>query len=165
MRKHDTTSLEGLRRSCVVDIETGCWLWRGALARGYGKVWDPRTHKKALVHRLAFVLAGGVIPGGYQLDHLCRVRRCFCPAHLRPVTQQENLLAPGSLALVAREAALTHCPQGHPYSGDNLYTDPRGWRGCRECKRARDRAWKATHRDERNAYKRERRAAHRTAAA
>jgi hypothetical protein len=29
----------------------------------------------------------------------------------------------------------THCPQGHSYSGDNLYLDPRGAQKCRECRR------------------------------
>lgn len=29
----------------------------------------------------------------------------------------------------------THCPKEHPYSGDNLYIDPRGRRVCRTCKR------------------------------
>ena len=29
----------------------------------------------------------------------------------------------------------THCPQGHPYSGDNLYVKPTGSRECRTCHR------------------------------
>lgn len=28
----------------------------------------------------------------------------------------------------------THCPRGHPYSGSNLYIDPKGNRRCRACK-------------------------------
>lgn len=32
----------------------------------------------------------------------------------------------------------THCPSGHPYSGDNLYINPNtGYRKCRECNRIR----------------------------
>jgi Putative ATPase subunit of terminase (gpP-like) len=31
----------------------------------------------------------------------------------------------------------THCPQGHPYDGDNLYIAPRGDRMCRTCMKAR----------------------------
>ncbi len=27
----------------------------------------------------------------------------------------------------------THCPRGHPYSGDNLYIGSRGGRYCRQC--------------------------------
>jgi CxxC motif-containing protein len=29
----------------------------------------------------------------------------------------------------------THCPQGHPYAGDNLYIDPVGNKRCRTCLR------------------------------
>ncbi len=29
----------------------------------------------------------------------------------------------------------THCPQGHPLSGDNLYVDTRGTKTCRICRR------------------------------
>jgi hypothetical protein len=28
----------------------------------------------------------------------------------------------------------THCPNGHPYSGENLYMDSRGWRQCKACR-------------------------------
>ena len=31
----------------------------------------------------------------------------------------------------------THCPQGHPYSGDNLYVTPRGHRECVTCRKTR----------------------------
>lgn len=31
----------------------------------------------------------------------------------------------------------THCPYGHPYSGENLYVKPSGGRECRTCIRAR----------------------------
>lgn len=34
----------------------------------------------------------------------------------------------------------THCPQGHPYEGENLYVD-RGTRYCRTCAKERRRAW------------------------
>lgn len=33
------------------------------------------------------------------------------------------------------EANRTHCPKGHPYSGENLYVCPKGRRNCRACKR------------------------------
>jgi hypothetical protein len=29
----------------------------------------------------------------------------------------------------------THCPQGHPYSGDNLIVKKTGSRGCRQCRK------------------------------
>ena len=38
----------------------------------------------------------------------------------------------------------THCPQGHPLSGDNLlaYDLARGKRSCKTCHAARTRAWR-----------------------
>ncbi len=49
----------------------------------------------------------------------------------------------GGLANGQRLRAKTHCPQGHPYSGDNLYIVPgRGWRYCRECMKTRQRRTK-----------------------
>jgi hypothetical protein len=29
----------------------------------------------------------------------------------------------------------THCPSGHPYSGNNLFVSSNGWRKCRQCNR------------------------------
>lgn len=37
----------------------------------------------------------------------------------------------------------THCPRGHPLSGDNLYIYPRGARTCRQCMRQSTRDWRA----------------------
>jgi len=43
----------------------------------------------------------------------------------------------------------THCPQGHPYAGDNLIRRGDGWRECRACGRARSRQhyWKRLARE------------------
>jgi hypothetical protein len=40
----------------------------------------------------------------------------------------------------------TRCPQGHDYSSENTYIDPRGRRSCRTCRRAWDRRYKARKR-------------------
>jgi len=46
-------------------------------------------------------------------------------------------LNPISLATRRTKTNKTHCPQGHLYSGENLYQHPRdGRRGCRICRRA-----------------------------
>ena len=31
----------------------------------------------------------------------------------------------------------THCPQGHEFTSENTYTDPRGYRHCKTCRRER----------------------------
>lgn len=118
-----------------------CWLWRGTSIRnGYGQLsWHAPMR---LAHRYAYELLVGPIPEGLTLDHLCRVRHCVNPAHLEPVTNRVNLLR--GETFVAREAAQTHCPQGHPYDLFNTYTQPsRRIRYCRECRRASVRKWRA----------------------
>lgn len=66
-----------------------CWLWTASLmSSGYGQInIDRRPHP---AHRIAYELANGPIPEGLFLDHLCHVRRCVNPSHLRIVTNKEN---------------------------------------------------------------------------
>lgn len=113
--------------------EAGCWLWTASLNRtGYGQFMDVDKVKR-VAHRVAYAALIAPIPTGLQLDHLCRVRRCVNPGHVEPVTQTENLHR--GETFTARNAAVTHCPQGHPYAGDNLYVPPKGGRYCRQCAR------------------------------
>lgn len=111
--------------------EAGCWLWQGPVmpngygqANAWGKVW--------LVHRLAYTVMVDAIPAGLQIDHTCRKRNCINPGHLEPVTQAENLRRQG--------AAVTSCPNGHPYTPENTYRSPGtpNCRRCRQCARARN---------------------------
>jgi hypothetical protein len=52
---------------------------------------------------------------------------------------------------------LASCNRGHDLSDPaNTYTDPRGRRFCRECRRENDRALHARRRDERNAARKAR---------
>lgn len=112
--------------------DDGCWLWAGALSpAGYGRFDVGSRNVRA--HRWAYEEERGPIPEGLSLDHLCRTRRCVRPGHLEPVTQRENVLRGEGFAAV--NARKTHCPRGHPLSGENLYRNHRGWRQCRACNR------------------------------
>lgn len=113
---------------------TPCWLWLGSQRNGgYGQFWDGLHIAKA--HRFAYELLIGPIPDGLEPDHLCRNRTCVSPTHLEVVTHRVNLLR--GTGFPAQNARKTHCPQGHPYSGRNIYVDKHGWRECRECDRTR----------------------------
>lgn len=107
-----------------------CWIFDGYLNNGYGRA--KVNGKVQTVHRVVYEALVGGVPECWVLDHLCRNRACYNPLHLEPVTQQENILR--GLGLAAINARKTHCPAGHPYSGDNLYIQPGGGRKCRVCR-------------------------------
>jgi hypothetical protein len=115
-----------------VDAEGDCWQWTGSdNGKGYGVIqFDGRLQR---VHRLSWEYLVGPIPDGLVLDHLCRNKRCVNPDHLEPVTNRENVLR--GYGISAQLARNTECPNGHPFSGDNLIITDSG-RRCRICNRA-----------------------------
>lgn len=117
---------------------TGCWSWMSSKSFGYGYFW--LNNKRLRAHRLAYEIWVEPIPDGLCLDHLCRNRSCVNPDHLEAVTPTENLMRGESPA--ALNAAKTHCPKGHPYSGRNLLFSS-GSRRCLTCHRERERQRRA----------------------
>jgi hypothetical protein len=116
-----------------IDPETGCWNWAGYATpdTGYGKISiDGRAY---YAHRVYYERHVGPIAPGLTIDHLCRNRRCVNPAHLEAVTRGENTLRGESTSGI--NLRKTHCPKGHPLSGENLY-ECRGRRQCRTCRAA-----------------------------
>lgn len=126
--------------------EGGCIEWTGATnGVGYGMFftdWDGGRNVRQLAHRWSYEHYVGPIPDGLHVDHLCRNTLCVNPRHLEPVTQRVNILrgvAPSSI-----HAKKTECINGHRLSGDNLILRSNGrWRDCRECKRQKDRRYRA----------------------
>lgn len=60
--------------------------------------------------------------------------------YCRPCLEAKRAIRKASTG--PRHGTETRCPQGHEYSGDNLYTDIRG-RSCRRCRRDRQRERRA----------------------
>jgi hypothetical protein len=129
------------------DRPNGCWLWNGTVhpRTGYGQFrFDGRLDSP---HCFAYRAYRGPIPEGMEIDHTCHVasecqkgkdcphRRCVNPKHLRLVVHPENMIG----------LRKKQCKDGHPLSGDNLYTSPNGKRHCRACMRRRQQEFHEKH--------------------
>lgn len=126
--------------------EGECWLWIGAKnAQGYGHLSINGAQFKA--HRWSFQRHVGLIPDGFQIDHLCRVRNCVNPAHLDAVSAAENTLRAvpfrGPASVPPRRST---CGKGHEFTPENTASKRPGkshWRmqrACKTCARIRDAA-------------------------
>ena len=120
-----------IRKTDVVD---GCWISRYSIgSHGYAQIgWHEGGKVRAtLCHRVVYAGLVAPIPDGMTVDHLCHVRKCVNPAHLRLLTNEENARDNGF-------ATRTHCPHGHAYDEVNTRVNARGHRKCIECERARN---------------------------
>lgn len=125
----------------LVGAPDECWPFDGTpSSSGYGQFYfDGRLHT---AHVVAWELVNGPVPDRLQLDHTCRNRLCGNPAHLEPVTGLVNVERSP-----IHNGSKTTCPQGHPYSGNNLYVRASdGGRICRTCNNADSRERKRRRR-------------------
>lgn len=113
------------------ETERGCWQWDVIHPEsGYGQFAGGNAHRWSYEFFLC------EIPGGLQLDHLCRNRGCANPWHLDPVPLVVNVMRGyGPMAINARK---THCIHGHAFSPENTYRPPKrpDTRQCIACRRA-----------------------------
>jgi len=108
----------------------GCWLWTHETGRlGYGRFYYQR--RTALAHRVMFSVFIG--DPGPTLDHICSVRPCVNPYHLRRCTQRQNCVEFSRLSPASINARKTHCLRDHPFTERNTYTKRGGGRQCRAC--------------------------------
>lgn len=75
-------------RHIELDLDSGCWVWTGATAKGYGRV--KHYDKVHQAHRLSYERWRGPIPDGLELDHTCRNHACINPSHVEPRTSGQN---------------------------------------------------------------------------
>lgn len=114
-----------------------CLVWRGTLFNsGYGCVrYGGRYHR---LHRIAWIIRRGEPPVETPLVlHRCDVRTCWSDQHLWLGTQAQNCI---DMVIKNRHVNTrkTHCKRGHPYDGDNLWTEEsETGRRCRTCARER----------------------------
>lgn len=127
-----------LWRNTMVD-ENGCWVWiRQINASGYGQTTF--LNQTCRTHRVAMLVFGPTFDHDLTIDHLCRNRACWNLAHLEPCSFRDNVLR--GVGPTAINAAKTHCPLGHPLSGENLVQSAQTRvraRVCLTCDRNRNR--------------------------
>lgn len=122
----------------LIDASGDCWLWTGRVERnGYGRVYVGR--QKWSAHRLIWWALVGPIPDKAVIDHMCRVRHCVNPDHMRVVTQAINNDASPAVVTTINKRK-TKCCNGHPFDSTNTgirNTQSGGrQRFCRTCRRA-----------------------------
>lgn len=122
---------------CILGADD-CWEWRGSLDKaGYGRIMvGGRKGRPHSAHRVAWALHHGrEVPAGLHVMHECDNPPCCNPAHLRLGTRLDNMRDCAQKGRY-RNQRKTHCSQGHPLSGENLYLTTKGHRICRACRRA-----------------------------
>lgn len=69
-----------------------CWIWTGAIVRGYGKLGvGGRNGGMVQAHRFSYQEFNGPIPDGMVVMHKCDVTACVNPDHLTLGTQTDNM--------------------------------------------------------------------------
>lgn len=131
----------------ITVTEKGCWEFPSNNTDGYGVIKVDGSDVKA--HRVSYRLALGE-PGALHVLHRCDNPPCINPSHLFLGTNHQNVLdrqAKGRSVLPTNGPdfwrAKTNCPQGHPYSGENVRFRTDGRRRCAECYRIRSRRRRA----------------------
>lgn len=126
-------------------VEGGCLIWRANRPNKNGYAMLSAGRVREYVHRLAWINARGSIDG-LHVCHRCDTPLCVEPTHLFLGTQADNTRdmfekGRGATGGLQRRGLWTHCKNGHPLSGENLYLYPSGRRECWTCKLERRRQW------------------------
>jgi hypothetical protein len=115
-----------------------CWEWKGGKNQGGYGIYHAGHHwgieRKA--HRFAWDSVNGMIPRGYELDHICRHRACCNLKHLQLVPKYWN----GKQGIRHRREKgyqkKAFCVNGHPRTPENVYR-----RTCKICNLERMKAY------------------------
>jgi hypothetical protein len=73
-----------------VDKSADCWLWTGALTKGYGQLTHEKRHLYA--HRFSWEIHNGHVPDGAVVCHRCDTPTCVRPDHLFLGTTRDNVM-------------------------------------------------------------------------
>ena len=121
---------------------SGCWIWTGATAKGYGQLTHKGKHMTA--HRASFIAHSKTEVAPMLVCHHCDVRECVNPEHLYSgdyLTNRADMLTRERWAhpWASREA----CEKGHNYEQGGYRIASDGSRVCKVCQREYKRAYRA----------------------
>ena len=132
----------------------GCWLWNaGKNYKDYGNfsITINGCTKTYRAHRFIYEHVNGPIPEGLLVCHTCDTPRCVNPNHLWLGTVSDNAVDSVNKKRHGMTKK-THCPKGHEYTIDNIYTrsNRAGYsRECRMCRRIKSKEWEARKKQQR----------------
>lgn len=125
----------------VDKVDSGCWLWKGGInSRGYGVVWVNGANGNKRAHQVFYGQLVGPVQAGLVLDHICRVRHCCNPKHMRQITAVQNVMCGNGIT--AKNTKKTHCKKGHELTHENTYYVSGGERRCRICEIEKSRKYR-----------------------
>ena len=124
--------------SKVIKTDT-CWLWNASKNyKDYGNFSTTINGKTKTyrAHRYIYEYVNGPIPESLVVCHTCDTPRCVNPDHLWLGTVSDNAMD----AVNKKRHGMTkktHCPKGHEYTPENIYTRANRARFARECRLCR----------------------------
>ena len=123
---------------------TDCWIWSGTTSSkkknlDYGLIWSNGRHRRAT--QVSWELKNNrPFPKGKLACHSCDVARCVNPDHIWPGTMRENMrdcMKKNRFKVNTKgrkKQKLSKCKNGHTYTKETKYVDPKGRFYCRICK-------------------------------
>lgn len=88
-RKVGLSPAERIERMSIPEPNSGCWLWMGALTKGYGMLWI--IDRAVYAHRASWLSHRGPIPNGCEVLHKCDNAICVNPDHLEVGSHKKNM--------------------------------------------------------------------------
>ena len=121
-----------------------CLLWNGATGKeGFPQTLDRKLwreegkQRQVRIHRWVYENQVGALRKGQQVRQSCGNKLCVAPAHLEISTPRTGRVPLGDAGQYKgrqkREDYLEACTNGHPWTIETLYIDPKGRRVCRKC--------------------------------